>query len=119
METLPVLDRSKLARLEELGGADLIRKITEMFLDNAPGRLEVLLRGDSARTLEEVAFAAHALKSSAGNVGLRELQFLCGELEQAANAGDAAACQGLVSRLLVSYGNSCAALRAQGRKAEE
>lgn len=119
MSTHPVLDRKKLAGLEDLGGADLIRKIIGLFLEYAPARIEVMLRGESERTLKEVAFAAHALKSSAGNLGLRELQFLCDDLEAAAAGGDESECRGLVVRLLDSYERSCAALVDERGKAAE
>lgn len=113
MATHPVLDRTKLARLEELGGVDLVGKIFGLFLETAPNRVEVLRRGQSGGNLKDIAFAAHALKSSAGNVGLRELQFLCDDLEHAAAGGDESLSRGLSARLVDAYERSCAALRAE------
>ncbi|MEJ2540505.1 MAG: Hpt domain-containing protein [Gemmatimonadota bacterium] len=50
--------------------------------------------------LDELRRGAHSLKSSAANVGALRVSALAAELEQAADAGDRAACEGLRSSLV-------------------
>ncbi len=56
------------------------------FLDHTPARLEVTLTAPNA---EDVMKAAHALKSSAGNLGLAQVGRVAEEIERRAAAGDA------------------------------
>jgi signal transduction histidine kinase/DNA-binding response OmpR family regulator len=74
-----VLDR--LRKVERAGTPGLVKKVTDLFLEDTPRQLADLLdsaqRGDCAR----LAKLAHTLRGSAANVGAREMVRVCGELE--------------------------------------
>ncbi len=80
----PVLDPSTLERLaSETGGADVVRQIVGLYLDEMPGRLAALTLGvDGGR--ENLHRVAHSLRSSSALLGVRALEGLCGGLESEA-----------------------------------
>ncbi len=84
---MPALDPQVLADLEALGGPDFVAGLTEDFLQEAVQLLQAMRvaagQGDARRFRAE----AHALRSSAANMGARAIHELCG----AAEAMDAAA----------------------------
>jgi CheY-like chemotaxis protein/HPt (histidine-containing phosphotransfer) domain-containing protein len=82
---VPPLDPARLESLRRLGemtGQPLAREIVDNFLSETPRRLErmreALARGDA----EELAFVAHSLKGSSGQIGALRVAALSGELEQ-------------------------------------
>lgn len=52
-----------------------------LFRRHTPPKIELMKTISSGGNLEEIERAAHSLKSSAGNLGLRELQDLAQALE--------------------------------------
>ena len=88
---LPVMDASVLAELDEMdrpGEPPFVAAMTESYLKalvNHVAAIEGALRARDASTLRNTA---HTLKSSSGFLGLKRLQGLCLELEQAGAAGD-------------------------------
>lgn len=113
MESHPLLDRNQLNKLESLGGHGLIEKIIDVFLESTPKRIHALLVEKEKRLFADIGFAAHSLKSSAGNLGARELQFLCEALELACEQGEMINSGILVPQVLASYDKTCDALRAE------
>jgi HPt (histidine-containing phosphotransfer) domain-containing protein len=87
----PVLDASVLARLadEDQGGdRAFVVELIDLFLEQA-ARLQAELRAAASSGDErEIARIAHALQSSAGNLGARRLQRLCADAEAASRSGD-------------------------------
>ena len=85
----PPLDAQVLRNLREAGGGDeeFIRELAALYLEDAPARLahirEAVQEGDGA----QLANAAHALKSSSGNIGASAVRDLCGELESLGRNG--------------------------------
>jgi CheY-like chemotaxis protein len=81
-----VLDRATVAELKELGGLDepgLFAELVGLFLGDTPARIQQIMKAldeNDAATLER---AAHALKSSAANLGALKLSSLCKEIEAA------------------------------------
>ncbi len=77
LETCPVVDRMKLAELEQLGGADFVGELVDQFVGESAG----ILRSLAAAVAEEdpAAFRerAHALRSGAANVGAVRLHRIC------------------------------------------
>jgi HPt (histidine-containing phosphotransfer) domain-containing protein len=55
------------------------------FLEHVPARVEVLLAGG---THDAAMRTAHAIKSSAGNLGLERLRLVAQEIEARAELGD-------------------------------
>lgn len=95
----PALDPQVLADLEALGGPEFVAGLTEDFLEEAAQVLQALQaaagRGDARRFRAE----AHALRSSAANMGAKAIYELCSAAEAMSAAEVAAAGAGQVSLL--------------------
>jgi two-component system sensor histidine kinase/response regulator len=97
----PVLDATVIASLRELGGSDdpeLLAELVRLFLADVPERLRLLgeaVERSDPRILER---EAHALKSSAANLGALGLSALFREIESAGRAKDLARAESLVAR---------------------
>ncbi len=69
------------------GDEQLVRRISELFLESCPVRLreveEALMSGDA----EGARYAAHGLKGSAANIAAERARRLAEELERAAREG--------------------------------
>jgi signal transduction histidine kinase/DNA-binding response OmpR family regulator len=82
-----IFDRAAMMTLL-MDDADLIRTVTECFLEDIPRQLAVLkgcLEAGDAAGLER---QAHSIKSAAANVGGKRLQAEAAALEKVANGGD-------------------------------
>ncbi len=111
-----VLDQKVIASLRELGGDDdpgLFGELVQLFLDDTPERIralnQALAQGDHA-SLEQ---AAHALKSSAANLGALGLSSLFRDIEAAGRARDLERAASLVARSGEEYERVEAALRSE------
>ncbi len=93
----------QLARLEEIGGADFVREMIDLFLQIAPQRLDDARRGAQVGDMDAVARAVHPLKSSAGNLGADAMQELAEHIEQMAVSRCPDAVAALMPRLEQSY----------------
>jgi HPt (histidine-containing phosphotransfer) domain-containing protein len=95
----PAGDPAALERLHRWGGDALQRQLVDMFLARAPEQLalarDAAARGDATGVKQ----VAHALKSSAGQLGAVSMQRLCEEAERRALAGDTASLPPLVASL--------------------
>jgi HPt (histidine-containing phosphotransfer) domain-containing protein len=80
------LDEQAIGRIRRIGGDALLRRMITAFLAYTPAHLETAL---TAAEPAVVAKAAHALKSSAGNLGVVRVGRLAEEIERRAGAGDA------------------------------
>jgi len=96
------LDPSRLdslRRLGELSGKPLLREIVESFLAEAPRRLarlkQALARGDA----DDLAFVAHSLKGSSGQIGAQRVAALSFELERKGSSADLTAAGVLLAEL--------------------
>ncbi|NLG60901.1 MAG: hypothetical protein GX539_01555 [Candidatus Cloacimonetes bacterium] len=81
----PVLDIRALERVQRIGGLQLVQRMIRAFLEHVPARVDALLASASAL---DAARAAHAIKSSAGNLGLERLRLIVREIEARAELGD-------------------------------
>ncbi len=107
------LDRGVLAGLRELGDQELLKELAELFLGDAPARLEALrgaIEGGDAASVERVA---HALKGSCGNMGATGMAATCAELEEAGRSGGLARAPMLMERLEAELGRVRAALEKE------
>ena len=82
MDVIP--DSEALGRLRKIGGADLVKKMIALFLENLPVRVQVAFAGVRGGDWAEVERAGHSLKSSAAYLGLRELSERAAALESLA-----------------------------------
>lgn len=82
----PAVDAQALERVRRIGGSALIERMIASFLGHVPGRVDEVVHAEEAPAAMR---AAHAIKSSAGNLGLARLARLAAEIEARADAGDA------------------------------
>lgn len=98
-ETTPVSDPDALGRLSNWGGEKLVTEMVGLFLSQAPERIWALRAGIRDHAPLEVERAAHALKSSSGQVGALRVQALCATIEARAAGGDLAGAPDLLASL--------------------
>lgn len=82
------LDAETLASLRELGGDEFVGELAVIFLDEAPAQLEAIEQALAAGDRDRLASSAHALKSSAGNMGAKRLHTILSEIESAGRTGE-------------------------------
>lgn len=85
---MQVLQAEPIARLQEMGkalGAEVPRRILELYMEDAPKRLAEIDRSISAGDAEALRSALHSLKGSSANLGASRLADLCTSLEVLAN----------------------------------
>lgn len=85
----PVLDAATFGALENLAGddePDLIRDLVALFIEDSGKRFAALERGLESDDVGAVGAAAHALRSSAANVGALEFSSACSDLERCARS---------------------------------
>jgi HPt (histidine-containing phosphotransfer) domain-containing protein len=68
------VDSAALERLLKAGGRDLVDKMVALFLRHTPDRLSLLRTGAETDDWASVERAAHSMKSSSANLGLRDLR---------------------------------------------
>lgn len=90
----------------------LVSDLVGMLLADAPCRLQAMATGLQSLDLPAVGAAAHSLKAAAGNLGARELQELCEQLQFAAQAEDAALVSCLVPQAVTAFAAAKEALLA-------
>jgi HPt (histidine-containing phosphotransfer) domain-containing protein len=85
------LDHTVLEKMRNLGGDKFIGELIDLFLEHVPKKLEEALAGEKSGDLDAVERAVHSIKSSAGNLGAINIQYLAGQIEQLAadRQGDA------------------------------
>lgn len=74
--------------LRRVGGEDLLRDLVALFFEHAPARLETAQQAWVANDSSALAFAAHSLRSSAGQLGAAALQRSCERIESLAETGN-------------------------------
>ncbi|HVX87810.1 MAG TPA: Hpt domain-containing protein [Gemmatimonadales bacterium] len=110
--TLPILDPARLAKLERLGGRDLVAQLIDSFTTQGPERRNVLSQAASGGDLDALAEVAHLLVAGAGQLGAASLSEQARAAEEAARRGDRTAVQALAPRLISTFDASLAALAA-------
>ena len=108
--TLPILDPSRLAKLERLGGRDLVSQLIDSFMTQAPGRRNLLAAAAGRGDLSALAEVAHLLVAGAGQLGAAALSQQARATEEAARRGDRAEVEALTPDLLATFDASLAAL---------
>jgi CheY-like chemotaxis protein len=108
----PAVDTEKLSGFREMVKANpnFMADITTLFREDALVRLHDLRDSMAANDPEQLARAAHALKSSSGNVGAKRLYALCAAIEENARAGSISGASALVDQLVAELDVAVAAL---------
>ncbi|MEM7310292.1 MAG: response regulator [Planctomycetota bacterium] len=115
-EPSPALDMDVIDSLKELGGEDdpeIFIELVELFLSDTPERISCLQKALEEGDAQALEGAAHALKSSCGNLGAISLSALCREIESCGRNADLDSAESLVSRSEHEFTRVQEALRAQ------
>ncbi len=116
VECIPVssdLDPAALSRLERLGGLPFVARILDLFLREAPPKVAALGAALDARDADAVAYWAHALVSTSGNLGATRMQELVRRIEQDALAARWESLPGLVAELEAAFSTARNGLAAE------
>ena len=112
----PLLDRSMIEGLRDLsepGEPDLLAELVDLFLEDAPPRLETLrialVEGDAQR----VKRVSHALKGSSSNMGATRMAEICARLEDVGTLGEFSEASDLLKRLEAEFARARSALEAE------
>lgn len=110
-ESVAPVDRVHLERLATRFGAHFVIQLIDIFIAQGRERLTAAERGVAEGDVTAVVAAAHALKSSAGNLGARSLGELAAEIERRGTAGAAVTVLApLVATLSSAFTKVCDAL---------
>ncbi|ERR1035437_1564072 len=110
MDQLPLQDASVLEALLRFGPPSFLMRLVDLYLDTTGTHVEKAESSAATGDWDAVAFAAHSLKSSAGNLGLPRLMDTVQKLELAARSGDTENAAALVAGLRQIWKDSCASL---------
>ena len=112
-ESVAPVDRTHLERLATRFGAHFVIQLIDIFIAQGRERLTAAERGLAEGDVTAVVAAAHALKSSAGNLGAKALGELAAEIERRGTAGAAVPVLApLVATLSSAFTKACDALEA-------
>jgi HPt (histidine-containing phosphotransfer) domain-containing protein len=81
------VDRAHLERLATRFGSHFLLEIIDLFLTQGRDRIATAQHGAAAGEIKPIIDAAHALKSSAGNLGAGPLGKCAAEIERRGAAG--------------------------------
>ena len=115
-ETDDVIDPVIIAGLRQLrtpGKSDPLAELIDLFLREAPGRLDAMsdaVARNDMMSLSQTLSAVTALKGSAGNLGARNLAALCDEIEQTAQTWKLSDTQPLIESARAEFERVRAAL---------
>ncbi|HYH10677.1 MAG TPA: response regulator [Thermoanaerobaculia bacterium] len=84
-----VLDRERVSSFLAISRQQegFLDGLVRTFRQDVPSRLDALRAAASSGDAHDLAFAAHALKSSSGSVGARRMYLVASQIEQAARGG--------------------------------
>ena len=114
-----LLDRGTLEALRALpvrGSQTMLSRVAATYLSDSERLLDAIERAVAAGQAADLARAAHAWRSSNGNVGALALMNLCRELETCARAGDLSSAQALLTQLRQVYAQVGEELRGELRR---
>ena len=90
--------------LDPANGAGLLARLIRMYENNSIELLQAIKTSFAADDGIALSKAAHALKSSSGNVGAERLSALCKKIELAARGGDLVSIETEVEMLVIEHG---------------
>lgn len=107
------IERTHLDRLATRFGSHFLIQLIDLFIAQGKDRMIAAQRAASEGDAGAIVMAAHALKSSAGNLGAGTLGQIASEIERRGNAGASAETLApLVARLGDAFTAACEALEA-------
>jgi two-component system, sensor histidine kinase and response regulator len=108
-----VLDAAVLERIAQRLGSSFLARLTESWRGEVEPRQARLVDALARDDLKAAAREAHDLKSNSGNIGLRRVQQIAGEIETAARLNDIAAARASNEQLSAAVRDAIAALDAR------
>jgi CheY-like chemotaxis protein/HPt (histidine-containing phosphotransfer) domain-containing protein len=96
-------EAAAIARLKRLGGDELVRELTALFLEDMPGRLQAARTALGRSDAPGVADAAHKMKSASAQLGAVALAQACERLEVIAESRELAEAPHLCSVISTEY----------------
>ncbi|MGZ8230349.1 MAG: response regulator, partial [Burkholderiales bacterium] len=111
-----LLDQAALDALRELetaGNPNLVSRLIDKYLSNAPVLLRQMVHGLEIEDASEIERAAHTLKSTSANLGARDLAVLCKTLQDSTHSGSTAEAPELIAQIEAAYRDVQDALRAE------
>jgi len=87
MDMQQLIDPAALEKLSKYGPPGFIAKLVTMFEQNTEKQMVAIRAAATDGNAEQLAFAAHALKSSAGQVGAAEMHRLLSCMESLGKEG--------------------------------
>ena len=96
-------DKQRLAALLGMGGAEFLVEIITLFLETGTEKIEAIKEAISRADMNKLEFQAHALKSSAGNIGAVRLSELATELEHIEMDSPVESIRSAVSRIELEF----------------
>jgi len=109
-DQLPVQDQTVLESLLRYGPPSFLVQLIQVYLETTPAHVDNAEASFAAGDWKALTFAAHSLKSSAGNLGLPRMLDTVKMLELAARSKDMDEAKPLVEGLRKTWSDSCAAL---------
>ncbi len=98
------LEAAALQNLRDLGGADFIAEVVDVFLADAPALIASLRSSLERQDTEELRRAAHTLKSNGSTLGAATFAELCRTVEQHAKHGRLDGVSQLLDQIEQEYG---------------
>ncbi len=100
-----VLDRERVASFLAIGRQQpgFLEGLVRTFRQDVPSRLDALRAAAASRDANDLALAAHALKSSSGSVGAKRMFAVCAALEQAARGGKTEGAEQAIDQLAAEF----------------
>ncbi|HEX7828569.1 MAG TPA: response regulator, partial [Thermoanaerobaculia bacterium] len=113
-----VLDRERVSSFMAINRTQegFLEGLVKMFREDVPSRLDALRAAASSGDTDDLAFAAHALKSSCGSVGAKRMYSVATALEQAAHAGRLDGASASIEQLAAEFNRAMAAFNGIVRR---
>lgn len=105
-------------RLLEIGGPPLASRVIELFFEHMPQKVASLSESFAQGDYKTIERTAHAIKSSAANLGLEDLKQIAASLEQLAHRGELPPCGPLIPELVSAYELANTLLRDKQKELE-
>ncbi|HEX9161588.1 MAG TPA: response regulator [Thermoanaerobaculia bacterium] len=99
--------------LQQVGGQDenFLRDLIALYIEDAGTRIAAMRGALDVKNASELASAAHALKSSAGNIGAMTVRSLAESIEQIGRAGSIDGAGEIMARLEAEHARAVERLR--------
>jgi signal transduction histidine kinase/CheY-like chemotaxis protein/HPt (histidine-containing phosphotransfer) domain-containing protein len=107
---------NNLISLQREGAPHILDKLIELFVKCAPSHIENICTAVASADPEELSLAAHAFKSSSGNLGAFKLAELCRKVESIGRAHTLGGAEELVAEIEAEYGRVRESLAAIQRE---